>query len=402
MVGLVAGPDRPPARPGHHDHRVRLGLPHALRRRGAREVPRRGRGDRSRRRRAADLRRELPPHAVRRRVAEPDGRREGRRLPVDPGLDRPGLGGMVRRRSGQQPPEVGLPAQRALRLHLRDHRRGTRADRRPGGPGHVHRADLRGDPHRGAGARHVRPPPRRRRHVLDRAAGDHQPGRGHRPAPDHRRPVAARLLRRHRARGDARRDRRARERRAMQRAAQAGRRPRRRARELRGRRPRRGRPRREGRDRGRGHGRSRLPRARPRRPAPQRARCPRGVHRLTLGARGDPRAGGRLRVPSGRGRPAVSRVLPTGGQGAVRRAALRALLAPAPHGGRRRRRRGRLRERAPGPRRPPGARPPGAARAERGAEPREPVARAAREGDRPDVRGRRGPAEGPVREDPDG
>ena len=66
------------------------------------------------------------------------------------------------------------------------------------------RPRLRGHPHRRAGARHVRPAAGGRHHGVVRAAGDREPRRRDRPAADHRRAAAVRVVRRLGARGHAR------------------------------------------------------------------------------------------------------------------------------------------------------------------------------------------------------
>ena len=77
------------------------------------------------------------------------------------GADRARVRRVARGRPRQQPSEVGLPAQRAQRLHLRRPRRGARADRRARGPDAVRHAALRRHPDRGERTGHVRPAPGR-------------------------------------------------------------------------------------------------------------------------------------------------------------------------------------------------------------------------------------------------
>ena len=63
------------------------------------------------------------------RLAQPVGRPARQRLPADPGADRDRVGRVVRHGARHEPCEVGLPAERALRLHLRGDRGGARAAR---------------------------------------------------------------------------------------------------------------------------------------------------------------------------------------------------------------------------------------------------------------------------------
>ena len=152
-----------PARPRHddlaHDHRLR---PAVVRVRAAgadgvhRLERRRGLG-------GARRRRHLP--------AEPDHRvpQPGHGRPARPGL--PGAPGAVlarRRRPVRRGPragagEVGLPAQRRQRLHLRDHRRGAGVRRGGRGDRPVRHARLRRAADRRAQRRPVDPRRRRRR-----------------------------------------------------------------------------------------------------------------------------------------------------------------------------------------------------------------------------------------------
>ncbi len=85
-------------------------------------------------------------------------------------------------RPRRRPREVVVPAQRAHRLHLRDHRRGARPHRLPARARAVRRARARRLPRRAPRARPVRHAARRRRHRVDRRAGRDQPRRGRRAA----------------------------------------------------------------------------------------------------------------------------------------------------------------------------------------------------------------------------
>ena len=82
-----------------------------------------------------------------------------------------GSGGWFGVGLGRQQAEVGLGARRHDRLHLRHHRRGTRAGRDAVRVPALRRAGVRGPADRPAGAGHVRPPRRGGRHRLDRGPG---------------------------------------------------------------------------------------------------------------------------------------------------------------------------------------------------------------------------------------
>ncbi len=95
-----------------------------------------------------------------------------------------------RRRPRRQSGQVGLPALRPHRLHLRHHRRGARPDRGGHRPRPARRAGLLRRPGRPPGPRHLRHAPRRRDHRLVRPAGPGQRRRRGGPAADHRRAAA--------------------------------------------------------------------------------------------------------------------------------------------------------------------------------------------------------------------
>ena len=86
----------------------------------------------------------------------PDSVPRNRRYQLYQSLYGMGNGGIVRRRTRQLEDEVELAAQRRLGLHLRDHRRGTGADRRRDGAHAVRPARLHRDAHRPAQRRPVR------------------------------------------------------------------------------------------------------------------------------------------------------------------------------------------------------------------------------------------------------
>ncbi len=107
-----------------------------------------------------------------------------------------GSGGVVRRGPRRQPGQVGLPALRPLRLHLRHHRRGARPRRlvrrrRAVRPARHHRRA-----HRPARPRPVRAPAGDRRHGLVLHAGVRQHRCRDRHPPHHGRPPAVRQRRR--------------------------------------------------------------------------------------------------------------------------------------------------------------------------------------------------------------
>ena len=199
---------------------LRLGLRDDVRRGRADALPRRRRRRRRCRRRACLIfgeayRRTRFVDAWLNPWADPQG--DGYQLIQ--GLIALGSGGWFGVGLGASRAEVGLPAERAHRLHLRDHRRGARAAR--GVRSCWSRSGCCSTRASGSrcGARHVRAAARRRHHRLDRPAGGRQPGRRHGAAADHGRAAAARVVRRHGARRDARGDRRPRERRARERRA---------------------------------------------------------------------------------------------------------------------------------------------------------------------------------------
>lgn len=118
-------------------------------------------------------------------VAEPRQRPAGHRVPVAAGAVLPGRRWVVRSRPGSEPSQVELSSQRAQRLHLRDHRRGTRPGRVHRGHRTVRAAGLHGPAHRGAGTRSVHEDPGGDVHRLDPRAGRHQHRLRHRaPARD--------------------------------------------------------------------------------------------------------------------------------------------------------------------------------------------------------------------------
>ncbi|MCO5594546.1 hypothetical protein L7F22_048578 [Adiantum nelumboides] len=219
---------RPPGRDAPLEARPQPGRPgdagdlHAAR---AAARPRHDDLDRDRHDRAAVLRRrpdEAARGAGRRRSARRGDPRPDGRLPRQPDLGvpvvvggsaGPGLPGHagavlarrrrpVRRRPRPGAGEVGLPAQRPQRLHLRHHRRGARPGRRVRRAGAVRDAGL----HRHADLRAQRRPVAadRRGHVDDLARGpgvdQHRVRRG--PAAGDRAAAPADLLRRHLAGGD--------------------------------------------------------------------------------------------------------------------------------------------------------------------------------------------------------
>ena len=127
-------------------------------------------------------------------LAEPRRRRPGLRLPGPTGQVRAGQRRCLRRRPGAGHRQVELPAQRAQRLHLRDHRRGTRLRRRR----RACCACSACSPTPGCGSRAARPirscgcsPPPPRMWVLGQVV--HQRRLRHRAAAGHRAAAAADL-----------------------------------------------------------------------------------------------------------------------------------------------------------------------------------------------------------------
>ncbi|SVB24503.1 uncharacterized protein METZ01_LOCUS177357, partial [marine metagenome] len=102
----------------------------------------------------------------------------------------------VRDRAGRKPCQVGIPAVRTHRLHLRDHRRGVRIRRGRardrGLPGHRPGRTVHGAARPGP----LRPTPGGGDHHLDHDPGVRKHRRRAREASDHRCPVAVRLVRR--------------------------------------------------------------------------------------------------------------------------------------------------------------------------------------------------------------
>ena len=99
--------------------------------------------------------------------------------------------------------EVGLPAERPHRLHLRDRRRGAGTARHAADHRAVRGARLRGHAHRAAHHRPVRQARLRCDHGLAGGPGGGQHGCRRRHPADHRHPAAVHLLRRFRAAADA-------------------------------------------------------------------------------------------------------------------------------------------------------------------------------------------------------
>ena len=158
-------------------------------------------GDRARlRARGLAARARRPAH----RLPEPDRELRLAGLAGQPRLLRPRHRRAVGLRHRRQQPEVGQPAGRAHRLHLRDHRRGVRAVRNARRARPLRHAGLRR-----ASASPRGPPtgssstPRPGIVVWLLVAGAHQHRDGARPAPRDRHPVAVDLVRRVGAAADA-------------------------------------------------------------------------------------------------------------------------------------------------------------------------------------------------------
>ena len=104
------------------------GVPAAVRRgrRGIRYLVRRPASPAILWRARPDPRRAVPAHAALRVLAQPGGGPAGERVPADPGPRSRSDRVAARDRARGEPGEVGLPAERPLRLHLRGDRRGAR------------------------------------------------------------------------------------------------------------------------------------------------------------------------------------------------------------------------------------------------------------------------------------
>ncbi len=107
-----------PARPGHDDRDRRERPDDAVRRRRAAPSPRCDGRRLDGRARVPHLRNGLPSSALPVVLRPVEGSVEPR-VSAHPGVDRAGIRRVVRRGAGSQPPEVGVPAERPYRLHLR-------------------------------------------------------------------------------------------------------------------------------------------------------------------------------------------------------------------------------------------------------------------------------------------
>ena len=137
------------------------------------------------------------PDGPHHRVPRPVRRPHRRRLPGHPRHVRAGHRRAVGRRARQQRDEVEPAAARPVRLHLRDHRRGARLPRLPGGRHPLRRPGLRRLPDRPPRRRPVHPAGQRGHHRLADRPGGHEHGLRGGSAAGHRRPVAADLRGRH-------------------------------------------------------------------------------------------------------------------------------------------------------------------------------------------------------------
>ena len=120
----------------------------------------------------------------------------GVRLPGHAVAHRAGVGPLRRFRPGWRAGAVGLPPERAHRLHLLGHRRGARDRRRTAGarpPGRLH---VAGHPGRGAVGRPLRRPGLPGPGGLGRGGDPHQRGCGGGRAARHRHSASVHLLRR--------------------------------------------------------------------------------------------------------------------------------------------------------------------------------------------------------------
>ena len=124
---------------------------------------------------------------------DPEQRPAGHRLPGPAGEVRAGPRRYLRRRPGPGHGQVELPAQRAQRLHLRDHRRGARLRRRVRAAGAVRAVRLHRDADRAPVGRPVPAAADRDHHDVGDRPGVHQHRLRDRRAAGHRHPAAADL-----------------------------------------------------------------------------------------------------------------------------------------------------------------------------------------------------------------
>ncbi len=194
-AGGHGDPAHAPAQPRHHHRAGRNRADPVLRRRGAARAPGGVDDARHQRRHRARPRRALPPQPgphVPRSLGRPH--RQG--LPEHPGPGGRGLGRLLRTRARRQPRQVGVPALRPHRLHLRHHRRGTGPGRRRRGRGVVRAAGDHRCPGGAARARPLRPIARDGRDRLVRRAGLRQHRCRDRHPSHHRGPAPVRECRR--------------------------------------------------------------------------------------------------------------------------------------------------------------------------------------------------------------